>query len=221
MIPPNEKDWNKFWNSYQNFDSSSISWSKRRIIGVLRNHLVADKKILDAGCGSGFFSKYFCDQGMVTYSVDYSMKAINLTKDLTQARSYAFKLDLLEESLGQLLNEKFDFIFSDGLLEHFEKSHQDKIMQNFKGVLNEKGMIMTFVPNRYSPWQWIRPIFMPGIEEKPFRLDELIDLNLRNDMRIIENGGINVIPLALSPERKLGKKWGMLLFAISNSNNSR
>ena len=81
-------------------------------------------------------------------------------------------------------------------------------------VVKPGGHIVTFVPNRWSPWELIRPFFMPGIAEKPFVLNELLDLNRRNDLAIVESGGVNVLPYAVSPEM-MGPAFGMLLYTVA------
>ena len=119
------------------------------------------------------------------------------------------------------MNERFDLIFTDGLLEHFSTKEQDAILQNFISVLAPGGVIVTVVPNRFSPWELIRPIFMPGIEEKPFTLRGLISLHKRNGMAILDQGGVNVIPFCFSPDRLLGGHCGMLLYCVANYSISR
>jgi SAM-dependent methyltransferase len=117
---------------------------------------------------------------------------------------------LLKEMSGQ-----FDLIFSDGLLEHFSFFDQNKIITHLKNLLSAKGALVTFVPNRWSPWELIRPLYMPGIEEKPFVLKNLIALQEINGLRVIQKGGVNTIPLALSPDKIFGSFFGMLLYTVS------
>jgi len=212
---PQSADWNHFWTIRPQEHLSAISWSKRRIIQVVEPYVRTRKIILDAGCGSGFFSKYFCDSGLTTVSLDYADKALEITRSLTKGRSRVGKIDLLSTPLSQEIMERFDIIFTDGLLEHFTLTEQNKILQNFKSVLLNTGMIITFVPNRWSPWELIRPFFMPGIDEKPFVLTQLLRLNYTNDLTVIACGGINTVPFRYSPDRFFGKYFGMLLYSIS------
>ncbi len=176
------------------------------------------QRALDAGCGSGFFAKYFADQGMTVTAFDYSPVALNITKHTTQERVPTVCGNLLTESLPSLLDGRFDLIFSDGLLEHFPQPDQDTIMQNLISVLNEKGFLITVVPNRWSPWEIIRPIFMPGIEERPFVLSQLDNLHTRQGLKIIQRGGLNTLPFAFSFEGLVAKYFGMLLFTVAQKN---
>lgn len=219
-ILPGECDWDNFWKRDQTKKFVKESYSKKRIKNVLSRYLGKGKKVLDAGCGSGFFSNYFCDEGMDASSLDYSDAALDIVREMTGGRSKVIKDDLLCPELPGRINNKFGLIFSDGLFEHFSKECQDKIMGNFISLLEEGGVIITFVPNRWSPWQLVRPFFMPGIKESPFVLGELIDLSLRNGLKIVSDGGINTFPAAFSPDRITGKIFGMLLFTVAKKLSS-
>ncbi|MBF0521702.1 MAG: class I SAM-dependent methyltransferase [Candidatus Omnitrophica bacterium] len=214
-VLPESADWNRFWSLDQTKKFTQVSWSKRRMIKILSSYLKPEHKVLDAGCGSGFFSKYFCDQNMQVYSLDYSQEALRIAEVLTSGKAKTMQKDLLNDPLQKDLNVRFDVIFSDGLLEHFSNKDQDKIIGNLKSVLAENGYLITFVPNKWSPWQWIRPFFMPGIQENPFAMKELADVNVRNGLVVINQGGINMFPFCFSPDKILGEYFGMLLFTVS------
>ena len=212
---PEAKNWNHYWSLDQTKKFSKVSWSKRRMMDVIRPYCVKNKMALDAGCGSGFFSKYFCDQGMVTTSLDYSASALTIAQQQTSGRARLIQADLVEDDILNQIKGRFDLIFSDGLLEHFSSGQQDKIMKNVRFLLKKEGILITFVPNRWSPWELIRPFFMPGIEEAPFTLNQLIELNQRNDFSILCKGGVNTVPFFISPDNILGQCFGMLLYTIA------
>ena len=60
-------------------------------------------------------------------------------------------------------------------------------------------------------------MLMPGIYEKPFRREALLDLH--GGLEIVERGGLNVLPFRLSPERALGPRFGMLLYVMARKGN--
>jgi SAM-dependent methyltransferase len=215
LTTPEAKDWNHYWRLDQTKTFTKISWSKRRIIEIIGPYCQSGKNGLDAGCGSGFFSRFMLEQKMNVLAIDYSQAALDIARKLTDGRVQTMKTDLLSDPLASQLQTRFDFIFTDGLLEHFPLNDQDKILQNLRSVLKDEGVIATFVPNRWSPWELIRPFYMPGIEEKPFTLSELIHLHKRNQFEIISTGGINTLPFAVSPDPLLGKTFGMLLYVIA------
>jgi SAM-dependent methyltransferase len=215
MNLPQDNDWNQFWNRPASKQFSRISWSKRRIINILNPYAIEKKLALDAGCGSGFFSRYFCDRGMETIAADYSQGALDMAREVTDGRCRLFKADFLNERLDAKLESRFDLIFSDGLLEHFTNLQQDVIVKNWASVLSNSGVMVTFVPNRFSPWELIRPLYMPGIEEKPFILKELMDVHTRNGLKVIAKGGVNTMPFRFSPDAWFGPVFGMLLYVVA------
>ncbi len=215
---PQDSDWNHFWNRSQSQQFSRLSWSKKRILNIVQPFCRRGYLALDAGCGSGFFTRFFCDQKLLATALDYSANALEMTRKATLGAAKVVQADMVNDSLPEILAERFNVIFTDGLFEHFSFQDQDKILLNLISVLQPGGFIITFVPNRFSPWEWIRPFYMPGIEEKPFVLSELIDLNRRNDLILVQSGGVNVLPFYFSPEF-LGPAFGMLLFTVAKKNN--
>jgi SAM-dependent methyltransferase len=215
MNLPQDKDWNRFWNRPASKQFSQISWSKRRILRILEPYSIQGKLALDAGCGSGFFSRYFCDKRMATVAADYSEGALEMAQNVTGGQCRLLKVDFLNERLEAKLKERYDVIFSDGLLEHFPGKDQDKILTNWASVMSDDGVMITFVPNRFSPWELIRPLYMPGIEETPFVLKELVDVHKRNGLTVIEKGGVNTFPFRYSPDQWIGSVFGMLLYVVA------
>ncbi|MGE0269219.1 MAG: class I SAM-dependent methyltransferase [Candidatus Omnitrophota bacterium] len=212
---PKAQDWNNYWGLEQTQRFTRISWSKKRILRILQPYVMSGGRALDAGCGSGFFSKYFCDQRMSTTALDYSQAALDLAHAKTSGAVSLLKANLVDDQINTLINDRFDIIFTDGLLEHFSPSDQDRIIKNLTGVLNDGGVLINFVPNRWSPWELIRPMYMPGIIEDPFTLGELSDLHERNNLNVISRGGINTVPFPFSPDALVGAFFGMLLFTIA------
>ncbi len=217
---PQAQNWNHYWGLDKTKAFTEISWSKRRIISTMKELIKPGNTLLDAGCGSGFFSKFFSDQGMNVTALDYSEGALKITREKTQGKVKVVQEDLVKAHLETRLADRFDVIFTDGLLEHFSEEHKDCIFQNLLSVLKKDGVIVTFVPNKFSPWELIRPFYMPGIEEKPFTLNQLIQLNERNHLQVIKKGGVNTLPFRFSPDVMAGSVFGMLLFTFSRRINS-
>ncbi|MCK4584474.1 class I SAM-dependent methyltransferase [candidate division WOR-3 bacterium] len=206
-----QKEWNNFWKNNQDRQFTNPSWSKRRIMKILDKYIKSEMTVLDAGCGSGFFSNYFILKGCRVYSLDYSEEALTLAKRMTNNRSFKYlKKNLLKNNLTSEFKNKFDLIFTDGLFEHFTKQEQEQIMGTFVKIKKDKGIVVTIVPNKYTFWTFVRPFFMPEIKEKPFSLNELESFVKKSGQDIMESGGINVLPIRYSPEF-LGKKVGMLV----------
>jgi 2-polyprenyl-3-methyl-5-hydroxy-6-metoxy-1,4-benzoquinol methylase len=212
MNLPTSQSWDVFWKSGFAQNNHKLSWSKRRILNQINPYLTPGLKVLEAGCGAGFFSNYFIGKSCEVTALDYSQEALDMARNNTQnqAKSY-LKEDLLDLELGKSFSGQFNLIFSDGLLEHFILEKQKIILRNWYQMLAPNGVIVTFVPNQWSPWQIIRPWMMPGIQETPFKLKRLKEVH--SEFKIIQSGGLNVLPIGLSPEF-FGSTFGMLLFVI-------
>jgi SAM-dependent methyltransferase len=207
--------WDRFWRDHAGGPFARISWSKRRITNVLLSYTSRGLAVLDAGSGSGFFSAFFIARGCETYSLDYSEQALAVTRERTDNRSAAYlRQDLLDHRFAETYAGRFGLIFSDGLFEHFSPADQDRIFWHFQTVRKPQGLIVTFVPNRYSFWTLVRPLFMPGIKERPLTLAELERLYVRNGCYVSASGGVNVLPIQYSPDRMLGRQFGMLAYAV-------
>jgi cyclopropane fatty-acyl-phospholipid synthase-like methyltransferase len=211
---PKEENWDNFWKDNTKSRFTKKSWSKIRIMTLLDKVVRDGMNVLDAGSGSGFFSNYFISKDCNVYSLDYSEDALAITRRLTGDKSTAYiREDLLDSGFSEKYAGQFDIIFSDGLFEHFNRDDQKKIMDNFKKVKKDEGIITTFVPNKYSWWEIVRPFFMPGIKEEPFTMKKMIELH--QPLELKKRGGINVLPIKFSPDKSLGSKFGMILYCFA------
>ncbi len=207
------EEWDGFW-SKKNPQVGRASWSKRRMLNILDRYMRPGLRVLDAGCGSGFFSQYFVHRGGETYCLDYSSEALNLTRKVTAGKAKEYlRVNLLENDFVNKYKKEFDIIFTDGLLEHFSSQDQEAIFVSFMKMKKEDGIIITFVPNRYTLWRILQPIYMPGIKEEPISLSKLLRLYRNNSCEVGECGGLNVLPFRLSPE-PLGRWFGMLVYCV-------
>lgn len=209
-------DWNRYWARSRGGRFTRVSWSKRRILALLDPYLTPESRVLDAGCGSGFFSGVFVEKGCRVTVLDLSEEALDIAREATGGRAEAYvKEDLLDGGFGERHRGRFDLVFSDGLFEHFRGGDQIRIAANMIASLAPGGRVATIVPNAFSLWRLVRPFVMPGIYEKPLRRARLREIHL--GLRVEREGGLNVLPFGLSPERFLGARFGMLLFLIGRA----
>src|SRR5438552_551049 len=109
------ENWEGFWQKNNESLFTRKSWSKIRMMKLLDEEVRPGMSVLDAGCGSGFFSAYFIGKGCDVYTLDYSEEALALARKTTQGRSKGYwKENLLEPEFGQKYQNRFDLIFTDG-----------------------------------------------------------------------------------------------------------
>lgn len=111
---------------------------------VLKQIKWKGKKVLDVGCGTGFFSYLAAKKGAQVLGIDYSKKGIEIAKEKYQHRNLEFKkLDVIE------IKEKFDVVVSIGVIEHMDDPFQ--ILKFLKNRLNSDGKIIITTPNWTNP----------------------------------------------------------------------
>ncbi len=115
---------------------------------VLRQISWKSKKVLDVGCGTGFFAYSAAKKGSKVLGIDYSAEAIEIAKSQYTHPNLEFKnIDVSK------IKEKFDVIVSNGTLEHMDDPL--KTLQLFKKCLNPKGCIIITSPNWTNPRGYI------------------------------------------------------------------
>ena len=120
------------------------SRSRLEATEVLKQISWKSKKVLDVGCGTGFFAYSATKKGGQVLGIDYSIEAINIAKSQYSHPNLEFKnIDVKK------IKEKFDVIVSNGTLEHMDDPL--KMLKLFKKCLNPKGCIIITSPNWTNP----------------------------------------------------------------------
>lgn len=105
-----------------------------------------NKKILDAGCGGGFYTIPLAMRSDHIYALDISLKNLKILKRRAKTRNlqtvYITRGDI--ENLPYKSNF-FDFILLLGVLEHLPNTK--KALENSRRILAPKGKIICLVPN--------------------------------------------------------------------------
>lgn len=131
-------------------------------------------RLLDVGCGNGFFSYYFNDLGW-TVGVDYSQKMLAMNpiprKLLMGAERLAFQ------------DMAFDVVFCHALLHHVED--MDAILREMRRVSRKYVVVME--PNRANPLMALFSALVPE-ERKALKFSKgyLKDALERNQLRVVE-----------------------------------
>jgi 2-polyprenyl-3-methyl-5-hydroxy-6-metoxy-1,4-benzoquinol methylase len=146
-----------YWNSKADeFDSSAVSmWVNTTLNYHYKNELyeIINKlnlqyknlKVLDLGCGTGAYSRWFASQGARVKGLDFSEKSINIARRLSSEYDIEYEtasiLDLQE-------TDKYDLVFVSGVISVASKSKDEviKILTDLKPLVGHSGLIFFAEP---------------------------------------------------------------------------
>ena len=125
---------------YEKFEWYFERWEFKETLKFFYNKKV---KILEIGCGEGYFLNLAKKKGFDVFGIDFNKKAIKVAKEkFGVEKVYPYTL---EEFMEKFPNEKFDIVCFFHLLEHLEDPLN--FMKNIKKILKEDGYIVFSLPN--------------------------------------------------------------------------
>jgi 2-polyprenyl-3-methyl-5-hydroxy-6-metoxy-1,4-benzoquinol methylase len=106
------------------------------------------KTLLEVGAGSSGWLPYFARKyGYIVSGLDYSEIGCKICEEnlklLNVKYDQVFCKDIFDPNCTN--GQKYDILFSYGVIEHFEKP--EELINIFNRLLNENGIIITLVPN--------------------------------------------------------------------------
>lgn len=114
---------------------------------------IKPKKILDCGCGRGFYIKLLSLFNFPTeiIGIDLNQKYLSLAKKTTQDSN---KVKLIQGSVYQLpfADNYFDLVIASEILEHLE--YDQKAIIEIKRVMKKNALLIITVPNYHFPLLW-------------------------------------------------------------------
>ena len=156
------------------YDHKKNSWSMGWIVSKELNTVLElleiseGDSVLDAGCGSGYYSEYIRDHGGIPFCVDLSEEMIHVAK---QKSLEAIVADLAEINLGK----KFDKILVAGVIE-FNKNPK-KILVNLKNHLTKDGsLILLYNTKSLSGLLYLLFHLIHGVDVKLYSKKEIRNL---------------------------------------------
>ncbi len=112
---------------------------------------VAGKRVLDAGCAAGWYTKWLLDHGADVTALDFSPKMIEMTKLRVGSNAKVIEADL-NEPLDFLKDEQFDVILS-SLTLHYLKNWEP-VMHEFNRILEKSGTLVFSVHHPFMDFAY-------------------------------------------------------------------
>jgi SAM-dependent methyltransferase len=209
------------------FDSIMNKYDTGRRLEVIFNDFLGDenlknKELLDAGCGTGWFTKKAIEKEAIVTSVDIAPKLVALTKEKNPSTN-AVEASIL---LLPFVDNTFDYIISSDVIEHTHDPY--KATKELIRVLKPGGKICITVPNR-TFWFFslkIAELFKlrnyQGLENW-VHFYQFKKFLINNNINLISYKGIHLFPFIfsfLNPllyliDKKIENKAGVVMLNIA------
>jgi len=121
------------------------------------------RRALDIGCGRGEVTAYLAARGWSIDSIDYSVNAIELTREhlercrLSEAPVRLFECDI---NVFPFEDQRYDFVVASDVIEHLTSGEVDRLYRNVARSLTPDGIFVvhTFPNAWYYKYGWPRKV---------------------------------------------------------------
>uniref|UniRef100_A0A7C4TFS9 Class I SAM-dependent methyltransferase n=1 Tax=candidate division WOR-3 bacterium TaxID=2052148 RepID=A0A7C4TFS9_UNCW3 len=183
--------WDRFWAKRK---TEEIYPPVTDIVEELkRTTQISDKKILEAGAGTGRDGIRLSEEGADVYLLDYSWESLNLIREYLKRNTSNKKWKRIKLILADALNTpfkegEFDIVFHQGLLEHFSKP--DPLLKENYRILKEGGILLVDVPQTLHIYTILKQILIFlgiwfGDWERQFTIESLTRLLKRYRFKLL------------------------------------
>lgn len=132
--------------SISNYVNDKIK-TKKNLIDLI-NKYSPNKKIIEAGSGTGILSTYLASLGFDSVAIDIDKDILNLSKKIANEYGAKNKSKFMIDSILKLnyKDKEFDVSFSNGVLEHFSDK---EIIKTIKKQLKIANTVIVGIPTKY------------------------------------------------------------------------
>jgi 2-polyprenyl-3-methyl-5-hydroxy-6-metoxy-1,4-benzoquinol methylase len=177
---PNELNIEKSFSNYSNYFLHNFF--KKILI-----HSDSSKKIVEVGCGDSVLLPYFYNKFYLNiFGIDYSEIACERSKKIIENSSAKGEIKLMDLfKLDADYKNAFDFVFSNGVIEHFEDNSIALI--EMKKMLSNNGLLITGIPNMTGLTFQLLKFFNKNVYDthNVFGINEFIQIHERCNLEII------------------------------------
>jgi len=151
-----EKEWDKYWTKKKTTSQAIYRFIaklyrdliiKRALSYFIGSEFKKGAKLLHAGSGAGQVDKDLVNEFNIT-ALDISGEALKLYRTLNGGKAKLIKASIFKVPAR---TGTFDGVYNLGVMEHFTKEEDEKILRELKRVLKPNGKIVLFWPPKYGP----------------------------------------------------------------------
>lgn len=126
----------------------SIKWvHKFGLLSIILDFIQPRDRVLDVGCGDGWYSSKMADKGAIVHGIDFSERAVAFARLIDIRNVY----DIGSSTNLPYPNDFFDVVTCIQVLEHIEQEDAEASLKEFKRVLKPNGKLIISVPSILRP----------------------------------------------------------------------
>lgn len=159
MSNGDQQYWDQYWEENkhkQTFFNSLVAWAREFYFAkafakfIAKNYDIKGKVVCEIGVGTGLTLSYLKKLGAARcVGLDYSPKAVALAKELNPECEYV----LADAFDTKLPDKQYDLIYSLGVLEHYNREEQAKMLAEQKRLAKE--CVFIEVPFDVFYFRWL------------------------------------------------------------------
>lgn len=119
-------------------------WARR--VAMLGSHIRQGMKVLEVGCGTGYFTKELVKTDALITAIDISPDLLEVAKSIVKSRNVSFKVENAYSLTFE--DHSFDSIIGSSVLHHLEI---DRALTEFYRTLKPGGCLCFTEPNMLNP----------------------------------------------------------------------
>ncbi|MGB3241884.1 MAG: methyltransferase domain-containing protein [Candidatus Omnitrophota bacterium] len=146
-----EKIWSKWDKAELEKQIEFHREGRRKYLGLVEKHLkkTPGLKALEVGCGSSIDSHLIAEETTADlYGVDISEEALRVAREVSLKFDKKVNLSVGDALKLEFDPNTFDLVFSQGLLEHFDKPLE--VLKEQIRILKPGGILIVNVPQKYT-----------------------------------------------------------------------
>lgn len=153
-------DWTEYYlKPKSKFSTITQKFTLKKILFFIDKYMKYPAHVVELGGGNSCFARDIIKKSKVpinSYSIiDNCDIAIKKFQDM-QLKGQAYKLDLTCENVEHQVDKKYDFVYSIGVIEHFNKEDMEQVIKAHFNLCSKDGIVLISVPTptlQYRFWR--------------------------------------------------------------------
>ena len=125
------------------YEKPEAGWTKHvpptELIDLIKNGKIKPCKVIDVGCGEGYYSIYLASLGFDVMGIDLSERAIGFAQKNAEKAKVNVRFVTGDLRSVQKFEETFDFIFEWSVLHHIMPDDRNVYIENINMLLIDDG----------------------------------------------------------------------------------